>query len=102
MMELVDMLDSKSGGRKVVGVRPPLWVIVTYIYMMYFIYAIRSLHKNFTYVGITNNIPRRLGEHNNKTLTSTKYYAPFALIYREKTENSKSARIREKYLKSGH
>ena len=26
MMELVDMLDSKSGDRKVVGVQVPLWV----------------------------------------------------------------------------
>lgn len=28
MMELVDMLDSKSGVRKDVGVQVPLWVVI--------------------------------------------------------------------------
>ena len=36
MMELVDMLDSKSGDRKVVGVQVPLWVESGIIISKYF------------------------------------------------------------------
>ena len=50
---------------------------------------------------MTNNIERRLYEHNLGKSKSTKSYAPFQIIYQEDVENSHMARIREIYLKSG-
>ncbi len=39
---------------------------------MYTIYVITSLTKKFTYVGFTNNLDRRLAEHNLGYNNSTK------------------------------
>jgi len=68
---------------------------------MYTIYVIKSLTKKFTYVGFTNNLERRLTEHNLGYNNSTRPYKPFELIYKEIIDSSYEARIREKFLKSG-
>jgi putative endonuclease len=68
---------------------------------MYFVYAIPSKIKNYIYVGLTNNVQRRVGEHNNGYNEMTKPYKPFKLILVEKYETRVEARFREKYLKSG-
>ncbi|MFA7228782.1 MAG: GIY-YIG nuclease family protein [Melioribacteraceae bacterium] len=68
---------------------------------MYNVYAIKSLARNYVYVGLTDNLVERLKRHNsggNKTMAP---YAPFELIFQEECANRKSARLREKYLKSG-
>ncbi|MBI5100346.1 MAG: GIY-YIG nuclease family protein [Nitrospirae bacterium] len=68
---------------------------------MYYIYAIKSLLKNYMYVGLTNNTERRIAEHNNKKEKTTRSYAPFRIILIENYDTRNEARIREKYLKSG-
>jgi len=68
---------------------------------MYYVYAIKSLSKNYIYVGMTNNIERRLKEHNNGENRSTKAFKPFVLIMKEEFETRVEARRSEKYLKSG-
>jgi len=68
---------------------------------MIFVYVIKSQNKYFRYVGITNNISRRLNDHNMGKNISTSFYKPFNLIYEEKYYDYKEARIREKFLKSG-
>jgi putative endonuclease len=50
---------------------------------------------------MTNNLERRLKEHNNRENKSTKAYAPFILIHTEVFESRILARVKEKYLKSG-
>lgn len=50
---------------------------------------------------MTNNFSRRLVEHNNGENSSTKAYRPFELIYSEEFTDRVSARVKEKYLKSG-
>jgi len=50
---------------------------------MFYVYALRSLIKNYIYVGMTNDIERRVHEHNNGENSSTKAYKPFILIYAE-------------------
>ena len=67
---------------------------------MYFVYAIKSEFKDWIYVGISNDIDRRLKQHNAGYNRSTKPYRPFKLIYSEKLSNRISARKREQYLKS--
>ncbi|MGA1978500.1 MAG: GIY-YIG nuclease family protein [Bacteroidales bacterium] len=69
--------------------------------MAYFVYAIKSLIDNRIYVGMTDNIERRLYEHNNGKTKSTKGYKPWTLIFKEKAETRKEARRIEKYYKRG-
>jgi putative endonuclease len=68
---------------------------------MYFVYAISSLKRNYIYVGLTNNIERRLSEHNTGKNKTTKPYSPFVIIYVEECSSRIEARIKEKYFKSG-
>ncbi|PJE59765.1 MAG: endonuclease [Candidatus Portnoybacteria bacterium CG10_big_fil_rev_8_21_14_0_10_44_7] len=68
---------------------------------MIILYIIKSLNKNYHYVGITNNLKRRVKQHNAGLNTSTKSYRPFKIVHTEIFSNYKEARIREKFLKSG-
>jgi putative endonuclease len=68
---------------------------------LYFVYAIKSKLRNYLYVGLTNNLERRLGEHNKGQNKTTKPYRPLELILVEKCETRPQARNREKFLKIG-
>ncbi len=68
---------------------------------MFYVYVISSLKKHYLYVGLTNNLQRRLKQHQNGKSPSTKSHRPFKLILVEPYESRKGARNREKYLKSG-
>ncbi len=68
---------------------------------MYFVYAIKSLTRNYIYVGLTNNLKRRISDHNKGYNRTTKPYHPFKLIHKEQFNTRIKAREREKYLKSG-
>ncbi|HRU69067.1 MAG TPA: GIY-YIG nuclease family protein [Bacteroidia bacterium] len=48
---------------------------------MYYTYVIKSLPKNYIYIGITDNLKRRLNQHNLGYNKTTKPYAPFILIF---------------------
>ena len=66
-------------------------------------YIIQSKSTGKYYTGITNDLNRRLSEH-NKTKSNTivsKNLTDFEFIYSEKVSNRIQARKREKYLKSG-
>jgi len=54
--------------------------------MEYYVYAIKSVNRNYIYVGLTNNIDRRLSEHNKGYNKKTKAYLPFVFKgrFREK------------------
>ncbi len=67
----------------------------------YFVYVLKSIKDGNLYIGITNNLNRRLYEHNLAYKNSTKSRAPFKMIYFEEYPNRIEARKREKYLKSG-
>lgn len=67
---------------------------------MFTVYAIKSNIKNYIYVWMTNNIEKRIKEHNSGYEKTTKPYAPFTLIYTEELATRPEARIREKYFKS--
>ena len=68
---------------------------------MYTVYALKSVSRNYIYVGMTNDLSERLNRHNRGYEKSTKPYRPFILIYKEKWSNRIEARKREIYLKSG-
>jgi len=68
---------------------------------MFFVYAIKSTEHNYIYVGLTNNLDRRIKQHQSGHEKTTRYYRPFKLIYTEECNNRLFARKREKFLKSG-
>ena len=68
--------------------------------MAYVIYAIKSSVDNRIYVGFTENLEKRIKEHNQGRTKSTKGFRPWFLIYNENVETRIEARKREKYLKS--
>ena len=48
---------------------------------MHYVYFIKSIKSNFCYIGYTNDLKRRIKEHNFDKVLSTKFYMPFKLIY---------------------
>ncbi|MEK7624219.1 MAG: GIY-YIG nuclease family protein [Patescibacteria group bacterium] len=70
---------------------------------MYHVYILQSLKDKKFYTGITNNISRRLKEHNRgkKSTPSTSQRGPFQLLYSESFKTREEARSREKLFKSG-
>ena len=68
---------------------------------MYYVYAIKSISTKYIYVGLTNNLDRRLHQHDTGQNKSTKAYCPFILIFTEQYKTRVDAREKEKYLKSG-
>ena len=69
--------------------------------IMYYVYAISSNSRKYIYVGITNNLDRRIDEHNKGYNKTTRAYRPFKLILAEGFATRSAAREREKYLKGG-
>ena len=66
----------------------------------YCVYILSSQRNGTLYVGITNNLVRRIWEHKNqKTDGFTKKYEVHHLVYYEIHENPESAITREKQLK---
>ena len=70
---------------------------------MWYIYFLKSQKNNkYCYVGSTNDITRRIAEHNkiNSSL-STSPYKPLKLVGYIAVEKEKKARELEKYFKTG-
>ncbi|MCR4328171.1 MAG: GIY-YIG nuclease family protein [Patescibacteria group bacterium] len=65
------------------------------------IYALRSQKDGRIYVGMTENLQRRMAEHNQGLVFSTKGFLPWKIIYREDAPDRVAARKREKFLKGG-
>lgn len=69
--------------------------------MPYFVYILKCVDKTL-YVGCTNNLERRLSQHNNSKQGAhyTKIRRPVKLIYSEKFKTFAKARRREAEIKS--
>lgn len=65
---------------------------------MFYVYLLQS--KDRLYVGSTNDLKRRLKEHNAGQNISTKPYLPWTLIFYEAYMVQSDALRRENYLKS--
>ena len=72
----------------------------TQIMKFYYVYVLRSLNNDFIYVGYTENLKRRLSEHNKSQNKSTKHYAPLKLVHYEAYLSINDAKRREMYLKT--
>jgi putative endonuclease len=65
-----------------------------------YVYVLQSEKDSNFYVGYTNDLKRRLAEHQNGQVNSTKNRLPLKLIYWEGCLNQADATKREKYLKT--
>jgi putative endonuclease len=67
---------------------------------MYYVYILTNIRNNVLYVGVTNDLERRVYEHKNKLVEGfTKKYNVNKLVYFEQTSDVNSAIAREKQLK---
>ncbi len=70
---------------------------------MWYVYIIKSLKNGRLYVGSTNDIKRRLKEHNNGIGGKyTRDNRPFKLIFYEAFLNKEDATKDELFFKSGY
>jgi predicted GIY-YIG superfamily endonuclease len=70
--------------------------------MPFYVYILRT-SANTLYIGQTNNLEKRLGEHNSKKRKSAKYmryYSSFEMVYSEEFKTRSDALKREWQLKS--
>jgi putative endonuclease len=66
----------------------------------YFIYILASKRNGTLYIGITNDLIRRISEHKNNLIDGfTKRYSVHNLVYYEDATDIRSAIEREKLLK---
>ncbi|HRB54117.1 MAG TPA: GIY-YIG nuclease family protein, partial [Bacteroidia bacterium] len=69
---------------------------------MFTVYVIYSQSHNVFYKGMTEDLERRLFQHNNGLLGNyTKNKAPWRLVYSETFLSKSDALKREKYFKTG-
>lgn len=68
---------------------------------MWYVYILQSKKDNNFYVGLTNDLKRRIKMHNDGKVTATQFRIPFELLYYEAHHNKYDAAEREKFLKTG-
>ena len=67
---------------------------------MYHVYVLKSKKDNNLYTGHTENIEKRIKEHNIGKVRSTSKRGPFVLVYKESFNTRSQARWRERNLKT--
>lgn len=69
---------------------------------MYYVYILKSLKDSRYYVGCTNNIDKRLKQHNSNSGINryTKGKGPWKVVYNETHDSLSEARHRERQIKS--
>lgn len=69
--------------------------------MFYYVYVLESLKdEGRLYIGSTNDLKKRVEQHNRAINFSTKPYIPWRLIFYEAYLNKQDALRRERYLKT--
>ena len=70
---------------------------------LYYVYFMTNFSNTTFYIGVTNNLRRRVSEHKNKLVECfTSKYNLNKLVYFESTEDVEAALNREKQLKRWH
>jgi putative endonuclease len=67
---------------------------------MYFLYVLYSTAAGRYYLGTTNDVSRRLAQHNAGGNLSTKGFRPWILVYTQSFDTLTDARRREREIKS--
>ena len=67
----------------------------------YYVYILTNWNNKVMYIGVTNNLERRIYEHKNKLVKGfTERYKVNKLVYVEETQDVSAAIAREKEIKS--
>ena len=66
---------------------------------MHIVYILRSRKNKQLYIGCTDNLTKRIGEHNAGLVQSTRPYIPWQIVYYEAYLFQKEAYHRELNLK---
>lgn len=68
--------------------------------MMHYVYVLKSIKHDQLYIGRTSNLRRRLKEHQNNKVKTTRKYGKIKLIFYEAFLSKRDSIRREKYLKT--
>jgi len=68
---------------------------------MFYTYVLKSVNYSNRYVGFTENINKRLAEHNRGKCRYTSGRRPWKLVYSEEYLTRGESVAREKFLKTG-
>ena len=68
---------------------------------MWYVYILESGVDESFYVGMANDLRKRLNQHNLGKVYSTKRRTPYHLVYYEAHSNKYDAADREQFLKTG-
>lgn len=67
---------------------------------MYYVYILASKRNGTLYIGVTNDLKRRIYEHKHDLVKGfTKEYGVHDLVYYEQHKNTEQAILREKQMK---
>src|SRR3989338_1198510 len=80
---------------------PALSSLCANILVMFYVYVLKSAKTRFLYIGVTNNLKRRMLEHNSERASRefTERHKPWKLAYYEAYLNEQDAHAREAALK---
>jgi len=70
--------------------------------LRYYVYVLKSRQDGKLYIGLTNDLKRRLQEHARGNVKATKGRRYLGLVHYEYFINRQDAAARERYLKSGY
>ena len=68
--------------------------------IMYYVYILLNEAETRTYTGVTDDVNKRLAEHNAGRVQSSQPYRPYKVIHIESFETLSEARQKEKFYKS--
>jgi putative endonuclease len=68
---------------------------------MFITYILKSAKDGKLYIGSTGNLARRLREHENGSVRSTRHRRPLELVYKEEFATKEKTSKRERYFKGG-
>ena len=69
---------------------------------MFYLYILKSVKDLGYYIGFTEDIEKRIKEHNTGKTRSIKHRLPFELVYKEEYSTKTEARKREIQLKKNY
>jgi len=76
--------------------------IMSWVSKQYYVYIMTNVRNTVLYVGVTNDLIRRIYEHKKKLVNGfTKKYNIVKLVYYEVLEDVENAILREKQIKAG-
>ena len=67
---------------------------------MHHVYILLNEAKTKTYTGVTDDVGKRLKEHNEGRVKSSRPYRPYRVVYSEEFRTLSEARQKERFYKS--